>query len=80
MRNPKSLTFPCEIKGKKGTTNLELLAVHGGDFSLLADGKGVGHRLSGGLGGDDKVIAFLLDLSDWLDVLGHLDDILGEIW
>lgn len=59
-------------------TNLELLAIHGGDVSLLADGKGVGHRLSRGLGGDNKVIASLLDLSDWLDVLCHLDDVLWE--
>lgn len=61
-------------------TNLELLAVHGGDISLLADGKGVGHSLSGGLGGDDKVIAALLDLANWLDVLGHLDHIGWKLW
>ena len=53
----------------------DLLAVHGGDVSLLADGEGVGHSLSRGLGGDNKVIATLLDLSNGLDVLGHLDDI-----
>lgn len=61
-------------------TNLELLAVHGGDISLLADGKGVGHSLSRGLGGNNKVIATLLDLSNWLDVFGHLDDIFWEFW
>ena len=60
--------------------NLELLAVHGGDISLLANGKGVGHSLSRGLGGDNKVIAILLDLSNWLDVLRHLDDILWEFY
>lgn len=60
-------------------SNLDLLAVHGGDISLLADGKQVGHGLSRSLGGDDKVIATLLDLSDWLDVLGHFDDIFWEL-
>lgn len=60
-------------------SNLDLLAVHGGDISLLADGKRVGHGLSGSLGGDDKVIATLLDLSDWLDVLGYFDDIFWEL-
>lgn len=60
-------------------TNLELLAVHGGDFRLLADGEGVGHSLPGGLGGDDKVVAALLDLGDGLDVLGHLDHVGREL-
>ena len=60
--------------------NLELLAVHGGDISLLADGKGVGQRLSRSLGGDNKVIARLLDLSNWLDVLSDLNDICWEVW
>lgn len=60
-------------------SNLELLAIHGCDFSLLANGKRVGHRLSWGLGGDDKVFASLFDLSNWLDVLGHLDDIFREL-
>lgn len=63
------------MKKKTRTTNLELPAVHGVDISLLADGKGVGHRLPRGLGGDNKVITSLFDLSDWLDVLGHLDNI-----
>lgn len=57
---------------------LELLAIHGGDISLLPNGKGVGDRLSRGLGGDNKVIAILLYFSNWLDVLGYLDDIVWE--
>lgn len=60
-------------------TNLELLAVHGGDFRLLADGERVGHSLPGGLGGDDKAVAALLDLCDGLDVLGHLDHVGREL-
>lgn len=52
--------------------------MHGGDISLLANGKGVGYSLSRGLGGDNKVVAALLDLSNWLDILGHFDDIFWE--
>lgn len=63
-----------------GASNLELLAVHGGDISLLADGEGVGHGLSGSFGGDDKVVAILLDLGNGLDVFGHLDDIFWQFW
>lgn len=59
-------------------TDLELLAVHGGDISLLTNGKGVGHSLSGSFGGDNKVIAILLDLGNGLDVFGHLDDIFWQ--
>lgn len=61
-------------------TDLELLAVHGGDISLLANGKGVGHSLSGSFGGDNKVIALLLDLGNGLDVFSHLDDIFWQFW
>lgn len=61
-----------------GTGYLELLAIHGGDFSFFADGEGVGDRLPRGFGGDDKVIAVLLDLSYGLDILGQLDDIFWE--
>lgn len=64
----------------EGPTDLELLAVHGGDISLLADGKGVGHSPSGGFGGDNKVIAVLLDLGNGLDVFGHLDDVFWQFW
>lgn len=68
------------LEGAVSTTDLELLAVHGGDISLLADGKGVSHSLSGGFGCNNKVIAVLLDLSNWLDVFGHLDDIFWDFW
>lgn len=66
------------VWGERGT-NLELLAVHGGDFGLLADGKGVGHSLPRRLGGDHKVVAVLLDLRHWFDVLGHLDDVFWKL-
>lgn len=71
---------PFLYRNWRKVRNLELLAVHGGDVSLLADSKGVGHRLSRSLGGDDEVIAFLFDLSNWLDVLGHLNDIFWKFW
>lgn len=61
-------------------TNLELLAIHGGYVSLLANGKGVGHSLSRSFGGNHKVIAILLDLSNGLNVFGHLDDIIRHFW
>lgn len=64
----------------EGPTNLELLAVHGGYIGLLANGKGVGHGLSGRFGGNNKVIAILLDLSNWLNVFGHLDDVFWQFW
>lgn len=60
--------------------HLELLAVHGGDVSLLADSEGIGHGLPGGLGGHHEGAALLRDLRHRLDVLGHLDDIIGEFW
>lgn len=63
----------------RGGTNLELLAVHGGDFRLLADCEGVGDSLPGGLGGHHKVVATLLDLRDGFDVLGHLDHVGREL-
>lgn len=41
-------------------------------------GEGVGDGLARSFGGDDKVIAVLLDLSDGLDVFGQLDNIFWE--
>lgn len=67
-------------RSRRGPSNLELLAIHGGDVSLLADGEGVGHSLSGSFGGDNKVAAILLDLGNGLDVFGHLDDIFWQFW
>lgn len=57
---------------------LELFPVHGSDFGFFANGEGVGDRLVWGFGGDDEVVASLLDLSYRFDVFGHFDDILRE--
>lgn len=58
----------------------ELLSIHGGEFSFLADGEGVSDRFSRGLCGDDKVVACLLDLCHRFDIFGPLDNILRYCW
>lgn len=79
IRNRAQKSQCCDVE-IHGSTNLELLAVHGGDVGLLSDGKGVGHSLPRCLGGDNKVVTLLLDLSNGLDALGHLDDVFWKFW
>lgn len=68
------------MKRCKPILYLELLAVHGGDFSFLADGEGVCEGFPRSFGCDGEVVAALLDFYYWFNILGHFYDIFWQSW